>query len=850
MTLYIGTNGNDTLTGTSGDDTLTGRAGNDTLIGGTGNNIAIFSGNMSGYEFSTDSNGRILVKDINSADGDDGTDTLSTIQIARFADGDVKTSSTVSNFGVNTVIDSSGIGNSLSSPAITALSDGGFIVSWVWSGFDEFDNIISSVYAQRYNADGTAQGTEFQVNSTVANDQFAPTITALADGGFVVNWVSYGQDGSGGGIYAQRYNADGTAQGTEFQVNSTVANDQFAPTITALTDGGFVVSWVSNGQDGSGVGIYAQRYNVDGTTQGGEFQVNTYVTNDQSNPAITALADGGFVVSWVSSGQDGSGFGIYAQRYNADGTTQGGEFKVNTYVTNDQTDPAITALADGGFVVSWESNGQDGSGFGIYAQRYIADGTAQGGEFKVNTDVSFDQTDPAIAVLADGGFVVSWESNSRIYAQRYNADGTVQGGEFKVNNDVVYYQHDPAITALADGGFVVSWKSAPGGALFVTSDDFIEAQRYDAHGNQVGSLNLEGGAASDHLMVSTTMMSPVNLLGMEGQDVLKGGSGNDSLDGGAGNDTLNGGAGADAMSGGLGNDSYTVDNTGDVVTENPGEGTDKVSSNVTYTLAANVENLTLRGTSAINGTGNDLANILTGNSAANQLNGGAGNDTLDGGAGADTMSGGLGNDSYVVDNAADTIIENSGEGIDKVSSSVTYTLSANVENLTLTGTSAINGTGNGLANILTGNSAANQLNGGAGNDTFNGGGGNDTLKGGAGNDTLNGNTGTNTLTGGSGKDTFKFATAGHIDTITDFTVVDDTIKLENAVFTSLTTTGVLAADQFTIGSQALDANDFIVYNNATGALLYDADGSGAGIAVQIAKIGVGLTMTNADIVVI
>ncbi len=196
------------------------------------------------------------------------------------------------------------------------------------------------------------------------------------------------------------------------------------------------------------------------------------------------------------------------------------------------------------------------------------------------------------------------------------------------------------------------------------------------------------------------------------------------------------------------------------------------------------------------------------------------------------MIGGLGNDNYIVDNAGDIVTENLNEGTDKISSSITRTLPANVENLTLTGASAINGNGNGLTNILIGNSAANQLSGGAGNDT------------------LDGGTGNNTLTGGGGQDTFKFTSAGHIDVITDFVVVDDTIQLENAVFTALITTGPLAAGQFKIGTLASDADDFIIYNNITGALLYDADANGSGLATQIATIGVGLAMTNADFVVI
>ncbi len=245
----------------------------------------------------------------------------------------------------------------------------------------------------------------------------------------------------------------------------------------------------------------------------------------------------------------------------------------------------------------------------------------------------------------------------------------------------------------------------------------------------------------------------------------------------------------------------------------------------------NIENL----------TGSRFNDNLTGDTKSNTLTGGAGNDTLRGWNGADTMLGGVGNDIYFVENVGDVVVEKPNQGSDIVSSRVTYTLPANVENLTLTGTPAINGTGNGLANVITGNVANNQLSGLAGNDTLNGGGGNDILTGGS---------GTNILTGGIGSDIFRFTAAGNTGTITDYNVANDTIQLENGVFTALTTTGTLAANQFRIGAQALDANDHIIYNNATGALLYDANGNGAGSAVQIATLSAGLGLTNVDIVVI
>ena len=290
---------------------------------------------------------------------------------------------------------------------------------------------------------------------------------------------------------------------------------------------------------------------------------------------------------------------------------------------------------------------------------------------------------------------------------------------------------------------------------------------------------------------------------------------NNILIGNSGANTLNGGLGADTMRGGLSDDVYVIDNPGDIVVEGVNAGTDTVQSSISCVLRGNVENLTLTGAAAINGTGNNLDNVIIGNSGANILNGGLG---------ADTMTGGLGNDIYVVDNTNDIVIENANEGTDRVNASVSYTLGSNVENLTLTGTAAINGTGNALNNILIGNSGANILNGGLGADT---------------------------MKGGLGDDVFVFDTAldfSNVDKITDFTTGQDKIELSKDIFASLINAGPLSSSNFLASANGLpvDGSEFILYNTSSGALFYDADGIGQGAAVQFATLTTKPVISAAD----
>jgi len=474
------------ITGTTDDDTLIVNTDTTSVQANAGTDIAVFSGNYADYTVSqSDSYVPLMTHNTTGQ-----VVSLFGVERLQFDDGLFSLSTTDSGeFQVNTYTSSHQYRHN-----ITALADGGFVITWESKGQD---GSYYGIYAQRYDASGNTVGTEFQVNTYTTYSQSDPSITALADGGFVITWESEYQDGSSYGIYAQRYDVNGNTQGSEFQVNTYTSDSQSRPSITALTDGGFVVTWHGYGAtDDSGYGIFAQRYDASGNTVGSEFRVNTYTTNHQASPSTTALTDGGFVVTWSSDGQDGSVSGIYAQRYDASGNNIGTEFQVNTYTSSEQFGQIITALVDGGFVIAWQSSSQDVGdgqyGTGIYAQRYDENGNMAGSEFQVNTYTSDSQWRLSTTALADGGFVITWSSDGQdgsdwgIYAQRYDASGNNVGTEFQVNTYTSNSQFWPSIVALNDDGFVITWSSDGQDG----SDWGIYAQRYDADGNPLSITTL------------------------------------------------------------------------------------------------------------------------------------------------------------------------------------------------------------------------------------------------------------------------------------------------------------------------------------------------------------------------
>ena len=395
----------------------------------------------------------------------------------------------------------------------------------------------------------------------------------------------------------------------------------------------------------------------------------------------------------------------------------------------------------------------------------------------------------------------------------------------------------------------------------------------------------------------------IDLTGNELGNTLIGNAAANTLTGNGGNDALFGGTGGDTLIGGTGDDTYFVDEAADVVTELADGGYDSASTSISHALAANVERLfvgDIESLAALHLTGNDLANDIVAN---------AGDNLIDGGAGADSMFGAYGNDIYFVDNAGDQVLEGTAAGYDTVFASVSFVLDSpaveRVFALDPSSTAALNFTGNALDNELGGTAGANILDGGLGADLMVGADGDDIyfvdnagdvvsdsptggydtvfasisfvletriervvaldpnstaalsftgnsvaneITGNAGGNLINGGGGADILFGGAGADAFLFTSAlggDNIAALPDFAVGQDRIYLDDAVFSALTA-GALSAGAFHTGAAAADADDRIVYDSVTGALYYDADGNGAGLAVQFASLHEGLALSAGD----
>ncbi|MFG1477769.1 hypothetical protein V5F53_03790 [Xanthobacter sp. V4C-4] len=532
-----------------------------------------------------------------------------------------------------------------------------------------------------------------RVNTATIRHQTDAQVTALDDGGWVVAWVSSATDKIASGIVQQRYSASGSAVGSQQRVTTSMTRNDTEPTITGLADGGWLLTWRAQDKTLKDLGLYQRRYDATGAAIGPEARVTGSAQQPQTDASVTALGDGGWVVTWQTQTSHGQNQ-VVQQRYDDQGQRVGQQTQVGSPGSEPST-PSVTALPDGGWVVSWQRRFPNDFASTLLQQRYDADGKPQGPETSISDYAPQSVPsfyDPVLsaaplASLADGGWVVastitdSLQRTQVTVLTHFDASGMiVQSGASDVRDiqgSAVEPTATPAVTALSDGGWVLTWSTR-------TADGYearIFQTRFDARGVLVGPrVEVASLADGNQLQPSVTALADggwvvtwtgyggstdgvgiyqrhfaADVYGTARADSLSGTGWDEYLVGYGGDDLIDGGAGADIMLGGFGNDTYVVDDAGDVVRELAKQGTDTVRASVSFSLrrTSATENLTLTGDDAIDGTGNGLANVLTGNAAANRLNGGAGNDRLIGGQGDDTLIGGDGVDVFVFTDTGD-----------------------------------------------------------------------------------------------------------------------------------------------------------------------------------------------------
>jgi Ca2+-binding RTX toxin-like protein len=474
-----------------------------------------------------------------------------------------------------------------------------------------------------FAADGTKTGLEILVNTATAGGQVSPRITALENGGFVVTWLDFSEgvggatgDNSGSAIKAQVFTASGAKTGSEILVNTATHLDQDLTQITATSSGGFVVTWQdwsrgvggASGDYSSGA-IKAQMFSAAGDRIGSEFLVNTATQHHQGLPQITALPDDGFVVTWHDFGN-----GVGGATGDSDGSVKAQVFGHNPDPDN-STPPTITTAPDqdtpenSTFVTALSSTDPDPSG--IDPALFTITGGADGALFKI----------------VDGDLLFRTEKDFETDPHVYHVEVTAFDG-FNTSSRAITVNLTDTTGATITGtsaADTIDATHAPPGEPFATDQDDTIA----------------GLAHRD------------TIHGLGGGDWISGGGAADTLFGDDGNDKLNGGRGADAMDGGAGNDLYIVDDASDAVIENADEGTDRVAAWTDYTHGDGLENLILKGDGDINGTGNARGNEIFGNDGDNILYGGAGTAPV---TGSDLLKGGAGNDLFVFGTRGDSLV--------------------------------------------------------------------------------------------------------------------------------------------------------------------------------------------------
>ncbi|MBW2496443.1 MAG: DUF4347 domain-containing protein, partial [Deltaproteobacteria bacterium] len=340
------------------------------------------------------------------------------------------------------------------------------------------------------------------VNTETSMAQTTSQVARDLAGNTIVVWASDSQDSDGFGIYGQRYDTSGNPVGSEFQINTTETGDQSDPVIAMDANGDFVVVWQSADQDGDSWGIYGQRYDASGTALGSEFLINTATSNEQTSPDIAMDDAGNFVVVWQSLDQDGQDWGVFAQRFDQSGVAQGGEFQVNSTTGQEQSSPAVAMDADGDFAMT--SQGKPGN-FDIYLQQYDSDGTPVGGETQVNTFAGGDQTAPDIAMDGDGDHFVVWEGKTG-----GTVTNEVQGSHVSYAKNITYLTGDGVDDSLlVIRGTLDDLNAALDGMVFTPTLGFVGTATIEMTSDDLG--NTGGGNLTDNDTLSIQVgIPPVN----------------------------------------------------------------------------------------------------------------------------------------------------------------------------------------------------------------------------------------------------------------------------------------------------------------------------------------------------
>jgi len=369
------------------------------------------SGNQAIPAIATDSSGNFIVVWISK--DQEGTGSGYGIYAQRYASSG---SAAGPEFRVNTYT-TNGQGNA----SVAFDGAGAFVV--VWQSLNQ-DGSSYGILGQRFASSGAPLGGEFVVNSYTSGLQYGPSVFARGNGDFVAVWTSKGQDGANYGVFGQRWASSGARIGAEFRVNTFTTQNQSVARVAGTSAGDFVVVWQGYQQDGDSAGIFGQRYASDGSVLGTEFQVNALTTDFQGFPKVSFDGKGAFVVVWASTTQTGAAADVFGQRYTSAGVRAGTQFQINTYALDFQIQPDIASDSVGNFVVVWSSFSQDGDSYGIFGQLYASSGGRVGSEFRVNTFTTNRQIDPSVSSDSTGHFVVAWQSNLQdfsgygIYAQR------------------------------------------------------------------------------------------------------------------------------------------------------------------------------------------------------------------------------------------------------------------------------------------------------------------------------------------------------------------------------------------------------------------------------------------------